>query len=119
MEVSVFDFLEGYPSSFAMEVLFYANRILRHASSVDRLELEPLRARFADDPNSEEFSLAVQLLQSLELSEGSPIRLLRPERAAHYSRVLTDLFFAHSKRDYQPDPERGRRLLEELRKQPV
>jgi len=119
VEVSVFDFLEGYPSSFATEVLFYALRILRHADSVDRLDLEPLRARFADDPNSEEFALAVQLMQSLELTEGTPLRLLGPERAAHYSKVLTDLFFAHSNRDYQPDPENGRRLLEELRKQPI
>jgi hypothetical protein len=119
VEVSVFDFLEGHPSSFAMEVLFYVIRMLRHANSVDSLDLDWLRARFADNPNSKEFPLAVQLLQSIELSEGSPIRLLRPERREHYSKVLTDLFFAHSNRDYQPDPERGRRLLEELRKQPV
>jgi hypothetical protein len=116
VDVDLFEALDNYPPNFAIEVLFYASRMLRHANSLARLENAPLVARFADEPNSKAFALAVQLLRKIEQMEGAPIASLGAEEVQRYSRILTGLVETYSKRGYQPDVGRGQKLLSEFRK---
>src|SRR5262249_24810855 len=104
------------PLDQLLEVTYYARLALDRRFSPEDIERIPIMAGVAGEPGPEEQKLARDWIAEIQLQEGRPIDQLKEETLEEYQRQLSDLVEKRVRLESKPDPVRGRRLLEELRR---
>ena len=99
-----------------LEVTYYARLALDRRFRPEDLDRTPIMAGIAGEPGPEEQKLARDWLAEIQLHEGRPVDQLKEETLEEYQRQLSDLVEKRVRLESKPDPVRGRRLLEELRR---
>ena len=112
----MFDAALSMPLAQLIEVTYYARLALDRRFRPEDLERTPIMAGVAGEPGPEEQKLARDWLAEIQLHEGRPVDQLKEETLEEYQRQLSDLVEKRVRLESKPDPVRGRRLLEELRR---
>jgi hypothetical protein len=99
-----------------IEVTYYARLALDRRFRPEDLERTPIMAGVAGEPGPEEQKLARDWIAEIQLREGRPVDQLDEGTLEEYQRELSDLVQKRVRLEVKPDPVRGRRLLEELRR---
>jgi hypothetical protein len=99
-----------------LEVTYYARLALDRRFRPEDLERTPILAGVAGEPGPDEQKLARDWIAEIQLREGRPVDQLEEETLEGYQRELSNLVQKRVRLEVKPDPVRGRRLLEELRR---
>ena len=99
-----------------IDVAYYTRLALQHWYTPDDLHQYPLLAGSSSEPSPEDQELACRWLEEIQDHEGRPIDQLDHETISQYVGVLSDMILERTESEGTRDPERGERLLEELRR---
>jgi hypothetical protein len=115
----MFDKLYEVSKDTANGAAHYANRCLKHRRNLEKVNPN-LPPWAVSEPSIEEKRLAVELLKEIEQIEQTPIRLLPQEKTDEYIGRIARISLDRSAADLtEEDRAEGRRILEEMRKDPI
>lgn len=112
----MFDMLRPLPALRAIAVAHQAIGIARHLKPLppdERERVAHARARVAGDS---ETRLALAAIEEMERAAGAPLSELDDHQLEKYLGDLADSAMDQMRREFRPDPRRGRERLREMRR---
>ena len=111
----MFDSLHRMDRGEATSVIYYSIRLLKHLERVKGDDFLRKARILIDEATNEEFDLVINVIREIEAVENLKLEDLSQEKAEFYIITLSELILERNRKELNLDPERGRRLLRELR----
>ena len=110
-------FLDARPRDDVVEAVYLATRVMSHRAVLASRGISP-RAYLARFPNAPPAGrrLALEILKNV-VTESGPLDKIPQQTLDSHIMTLSQLMRSRLKRDLQYDEERGRMLLEQMRKE--
>lgn len=112
----MFETADSLTKDQLISVGHYARLAVEHLLTPEELRRTPILAGIAGEPTREEQEMACRWLEEIEKTENRPINQLDPDTVLRYVGQLSRLVLERTRSENPIDAERGRRLLEDLRR---
>lgn len=115
----MFQFLFDLPSSRATAIAYFALRLIKYLSNIPEDEKERRGRKLESRLSREDRDLARKIIEEIHETEGVQLGDLSQERAEEYIARLAAVVQDLTREQLNYDRERGKSLLDELRKNPT
>ena len=102
--------------SLLFDAVYYATRLIKHRLGLIDVKSGLIVKGLSSEPSPEAEQIALEIIKEIEQIEGIPLQETSKECAKKYVNALADIVRQRSVDNLRYDEERGRELLEELRK---